>query len=187
MATKAVRLNTTSGKLERTPDLVETSEVASTPSADKIPRASVDGTLAPGWISGPLPISVLPVAVDGEMSSTKLVRANDSRLGNPAVGGDLGGSALAATVIRLQGRAVANTPPLNGDGLVWNSVGNRWEPATVGGGAGNATQLQGRNIASGVPALNDTLVWNGTAWAPAAVSGGGASPAASLFLFERYT
>jgi hypothetical protein len=37
----------------------------------------------------------------------------------------------------------------------------------------NAGSIQGRPVSSNTPANNDVLQWNGTAWTPAAVSGGG--------------
>ena len=168
-------------------DMVHAARVSLIPGAGQIPQADAAGKLDAGWI-GDVPFAALPVAASGENSSTKVVRADDSRLGNPAVGGDLSGTAASATVIRLQGRAFANTAPSNGQGIVWSHVNNRWEPADVGGDAGNATALQGVAVSSATPATGDALVYNGTAWGPGA-GGGGAEESVGnkLILFERYT
>jgi len=53
-------------------------------------------------------------------------------------GGDLIGSLNAATVIRIQGRAVSNGQPSPGQLLGWNGSTNRWEPTTVSGGTGSS-------------------------------------------------
>jgi hypothetical protein len=177
------------GNIQRTPDLVESAEVAATPTGNAIPRADAAGKLDSGWI-GSVPFAALPVAESGEVSSTKVVAADDARLGNPSVGGDLSGTAQAATVVKLQGRAFANVAPANGQGIVWNQSANRWEPATVGGDAGNATQIQGRPVGAAAPATGDTLVWDGTQWGPAAGGGGGSVPdhvlaATALYLSQR--
>lgn len=187
MARKAVQLNTATGDLERTPDLVEASEVATVPTAGGIPRANGAGTIDPGWVP-PLGIAQLPVAADGEVSATKVLRADDARLGNPPVGGDLAGTAASATVARLQGRAVAATAPEDGEGLVWNHAANQWEPGSVAGGAGgDAASLQGNPVATDAPAPGDTLVWDGTQWTPAA-GGGGQDLAAGavMYLFANF-
>ena len=179
MPRKALQVNTTTGTIERTPDLVESSEVQTTPTINAIPRAAATGLLNLGWI---------PVAADGEISDAKLVRADDSRFTSPTVGGDLSGTASSATVIRIQGRAVANIAPSDGDGLIWSHANNRWEPAeVVGGGGGDATSIQGRAVLSTAPVTNDALVWNGTAWTPSPVAGGEEPVGSKLLLFERYT
>ena len=66
--------------------------------------------------------------------------------GIPSVGGDLSGNTTAATVTGLQGHAVANTLPTNGQALVWNSTVSMWQPAAVagGGGGGGVTSAFGR-------------------------------------------
>ena len=59
-----------------------------------------------------------------------------SGTGDPPVGGDLTGTAAAATVAKLRGRTVAAASPSNGQALVWNNGTNQWEPGTVSGGTG---------------------------------------------------
>ncbi len=46
-------------------------------------------------------------------------------------------------------------------------------------GALTVTQIQGRPVSSTAPATNQVLAWSGTAWIPAAVSGGGGGAGAS--------
>ncbi len=48
-----------------------------------------------------------------------------------SVAGDLSGTVGAATVIRLQGRNVANTAPTDQQALRWNDSLSQWEPQTV--------------------------------------------------------
>ena len=60
--------------------------------------------------------------------------------GDPTLGGDLSGTASAATVDGLQGRAVASTAPATGDrlrydGTQWAPSAARWEPLTNGDAA----------------------------------------------------
>ena len=58
-----------------------------------------------------------------------------------AVGGDLSGSSLNATVIRLQGRNVSNAAPLDGESLVWSSIANEWQPFFITGSGGGLVNL----------------------------------------------
>jgi hypothetical protein len=182
-----VRLNLTTGELELAAvPVLDRDEASTAAGAGLIPRADGAGKLAAGWIPL-LMLAQLPVASDGEVSATKVPRADDSRLGNPPVGGDLSGTAASATVAKLQGRTVANDAPADGQGLVWNQTSDQWEPAAVGGDAGNATQIQGRDVASAAPTVGDALVWSGSAWAPDQVEGSGVgrSAATRLYLHSR--
>src|SRR5690348_7737883 len=57
----------------------------------------------------------------------------------PALTGDTTSSAgsVATTVGKIQGRAVSNSAPNNGDALTWNTSNNQWQPSAGGsGGAG---------------------------------------------------
>jgi len=167
-------------------EMVHAARVSLVAGAGQIPQADENGKIDAGWI-GEVPFSAIPVAAAGENSAVKVVPADDPRLGNPNVGGDLSGTALSATVTKIQGRSVTATAPSDGQGLVWSHANNQWEPAAVGGDAGNATQIQGRDVAATAPNTGDALVWNGTAWAPA-VGGGGTSNSsgAILYLFENF-
>jgi len=64
-----------------------------------------------------------------------------------ALAGDVTGAPGSNTVARLQGRAVANTAPTNGQALVWNNAQTRWEPQTLSGGGG----LSGTGTANYLP------------------------------------
>jgi hypothetical protein len=57
----------------------------------------------------------------------------------PAAGGDLSGTLTTATVKAIQGQAVSNTFPSNGQALVWNSAASTWQPSTVSGIGGGVT------------------------------------------------
>ena len=60
--------------------------------------------------------------------------------GAVTLAGDVTGASSAATVVQMQGRAIANVVPQNGQALVWNSATNRWEPQTLStGGGGNGS------------------------------------------------
>ncbi len=50
----------------------------------------------------------------------------------PASGGDLSGAITAATVARLQGRALSSAAPSTGQVIAWN--GTQWAPQSVSGG-----------------------------------------------------
>jgi hypothetical protein len=144
-------------------------DVSDLPAANRVPRAGGDGTLADGWLSGAIArladltwanlsgkpssfpptshshaIGDLPVAGSGVVSSTEVVRADDSRLSdarppNGSAGGDLSGSYPSPTVARLQGRSIATAAPTTGYALAWN--GSLWAPQalnTLAGGIGDA-------------------------------------------------
>lgn len=86
----------------------------------------------------------------------------------PAFGGDITNVAgnTSLTVAKLQGRAVANTAPNDGQVLKWNVINNRWEPADdqTGSSGGGITSLNGANLSSQsfakVDDTNVTLSWN---------------------------
>jgi hypothetical protein len=140
MAQKVLVLDLTSGRIKQSDNtFIESIDVFTSPTASGIPRADGAGFIDPGWIGGIIGISHLPVASDGEVSSTELVRADDSRLVSPAVGGDIAGTANAATVIKLQSRNISNAAPVDGDVIGWNDSLGQWEPTSpsgVGGGSG---------------------------------------------------
>jgi hypothetical protein len=102
---------------------------------------------------------------------------------------------------KIKGRAVSGSVPTKDDVLQWN--GTEWAPAKIstGGGGGTANvvagsgmqksgdtlhalykqsiwsagDLLGRSLSASAPAKDDVLRWNGSAWSPAAVSGGSGS------------
>jgi hypothetical protein len=112
-----------------------------------------------------------------------VVRADDSRLGNPPVGGDLSGTAAAATVIKLRGRAVATTPPVDGQALVWNTITSQWEPGTISTGSG-AVPAGGT---TGQVLTKTGAADYATSWEDSASGGGGGRSAAiRLFLHRSF-
>jgi hypothetical protein len=171
-------------------DMVQAAMVAVSPSADKIPQADGDGKIAAGWVPL-LGIASIPVAADGVVSSTSVVRADDSRLGNPAVGGDLSGTAAAATVIKLRGRAVASGSPSAGQVLAWNATTSQWEPTTPSIGGGLSLQESGGSPITPVTSVTVspgtlTDLGGGAVAIDTSGSGGGYSPGATLYLFDHY-
>jgi hypothetical protein len=56
--------------------------------------------------------------------------------------GDLGGNTTAATVTGVQGRAVSNTAPSDGQALVWSAATSRWQPSNVAGSGGASMAYQ---------------------------------------------
>jgi len=193
--TKALRLNTTTGEVETTPAaLLDVNEAATTPTASRLPRADVDGKISGLWVGPGVALASLPVAANGEVSATKLVRADDSRFTSPVVGGDLSGSALAAVVTRIQGRPVVATLPGDAQVLAWNNAAARWEPATpTGGGAALTVRTaDGATTVANVATIrvtDGTLTNNGggaVTIATGSGGGGGSSPGALLALFCAY-
>ena len=71
------------------------------------------------------------------------------------VGGDLSGTTAAATVAQIQGRAVADTAPTEGQVYAWS--GSAWAPATIssggggGGGGGGLTYYMNYTTAADAP------------------------------------
>lgn len=70
---------------------------------------------------------------------------------------------------KLQGRALSDTAPTDGQGIAWDDGNSTWKPADV-----NAVLLQGRDVVSTAPDNGDALVWNDgdSQWEPGAVAGG---------------
>ena len=115
----------------------------------------------------------------------------------PAAGGDVSGTLTAATVTGIQNRAVANTAPVNGQAVIWNSNVSTWQPGLISQISGTVASsqlpgaggdlsgtlttatvkaIQGQAVSSTLPSNGQALVWNSgaTAWQPSTVSGGGA-------------
>ncbi len=82
--------------------------------------------------------------------------AGSITLGSSA-GGDLSGTVAAATVTKIQGRAIASAAPSNGDILAYNGGSAQWEPA--------ASDIANPSTAGHI------LVDTGTAYANVAMSG----------------
>ncbi|MBV9504185.1 MAG: hypothetical protein JO323_04180 [Acidobacteriia bacterium] len=59
----------------------------------------------------------------------------------PAAGGDVSGTLGNATVTGLRNRTVSAAAPAAGQALAWDAGTAQWEPQTISGGAGLASQL----------------------------------------------
>jgi len=75
---------------------------------------------------------------------------------------------LSHDAVSLQGKAVADTAPDDGDALVWNATAEQWEPAAVEG-TGGATALDDlTDVTLGTPQTGDVLVYDTDHWEAAA-------------------
>lgn len=85
--------------------------------------------------------------------------------GITALTGDVtatGPGSTAASVVRLQGRDLANTAPSNGQVIKWNGTSSQWEPANDAAAtpAGANTEIQFNN--SGAFGASASFTYNGT-------------------------
>ena len=88
---------------------------------------------------------------------------------DPAVSGDLTGTASAAKVVKLQARTLSAASPANGQYIGWNGTSSQWEPTSLPS-TSNASQLQSTALAVTTPISGQFLQFNGTQWAPATVA-----------------
>lgn len=87
-------------------------------------------------------------ATTGLLTSADFTTFNN-KLGPATVaGGDVTGTFSSLTVGRLQGRAVANTLPTNGQVLKWNNTLSQWEPAADDTGSGSLPTLTANQLVS---------------------------------------
>lgn len=75
---------------------------------------------------------------------------------------------LSHDAVSLQGRAVADTAPDDGDALVWNATAEQWEPAAVEGTGGATTLDDLTDVTLGTPQTGDVLVYDTDHWEAAA-------------------
>lgn len=135
------------------------------------------------------------IAINTEGRITGVTTASVS--GSIAVGGDLSGTASAATVAKINGVSLGSTTATSGNLLVangtsWISVPASGDISLASSGAVAVTRINGTALGTLTGATNgQALAWNGTAWTPttyvagtvnvsAPISGNGAGSALGL-------
>ena len=117
--------------------------------------------------------------------------ANAVRVTDP-LGGDVSGVLSNASVVKLLGRALSATTPVQGQVLTF--IGTEWVPRTQVGGTLPAatgdvggtypnllvTGLRGAPIIANPPISGQVLGFNGTGWLPVAAPSGGVTSHAAL-------
>ena len=77
---------------------------------------------------------IVTAATNPYTGSANTNLASITKPGIVQLAGDLANTATSPTVAGLQGRAVYNAAPNNGDALTWSTSNNRWQPTAAGGG-----------------------------------------------------
>ena len=188
---KALILDLVSARIKNNDEnFVEESDVSTVAVSGAIVRADSNGKIDADWLQGPLDINILPVADNGEVSSTELVRADDSRLGNPLVGGDLSGTSQSATVVGIRNIPVSATTPSNNQVLAFSLASGVYTPVDIGAGNASLTVTDGITTITNVTQLNVSSVTDegsGEVTISSSSSSGSESIGGLLFLFERFT
>lgn len=104
-----------------------------------------------------------------------------SLIGN--ANGDVTGSYTNTSVVKIQGRAVENASPDNGDHMVWQNANSRWEPTAAAAAVDSLTGSDGLTAngeadVAKTGTVTVTPTWSATV---AAVAGTGAAGSASEF------
>lgn len=74
--------------------------------------------------------------------------------GDPMIpGGDLSGSSMNQTVIKIQNKSVSTTIPTDGYSLIWNTASSQWEPQVI-------SKIQNRLVSIENPVDGYILTWN---------------------------
>lgn len=143
---------------------------------------STTGTLTTGaaTVSGlTIGTSVWPANASGVLTNNGTGTLTWAAAPNPTLGGDLTGTAAAATVSRIQGQPVSATVPAAGQVLQF--VSGVWTPAnlTGGGTVTNVTATAPLNVANGstTPALSLSPLTDTDISATAAIAGTKINPA----------
>lgn len=183
MPRKAVVVDT--GLLVQQDGFLGTTDASVTSSADKVVQGNSAGKIDSSWI-GSVPFTALPVAADGENSSTKVVRADDSRLSNPTVNGDVTGTLQATTVTKLRGRSIPATTPNDGQVLRYQQSTDSWVYGDVSSSS-SLTVTDGTTTVSNVTQLTfSSITNNGGGSVTVNDSGGDGGVGTFLYLFHRF-
>jgi hypothetical protein len=108
------------------------------------------------------PTAPTPASNDNSprLATTAFVAAQNY-LASLTLAGDLTGSVglpLAATVVGLQGRAVANTAPGNGQVLAWSAANSNWAPPAAAGGSAAQLQWNSGSVLAGLTMGGDATL-----------------------------
>lgn len=138
---------------------------------------STTGTVSTGGLT--IGTSTWPANAAGVLTNNGTGTLSWAAAPNPTLGGDLSGTAAAASVIRLQGQSVSATTPSAGQVLQY--VSGVWTPAnlTGGGTVTNVTATAPINVANGTttPALTLNPLVDADISASAAIAGTKINPA----------
>lgn len=185
MAKKALTLDA-NGMFRFVDVFLEEADASVTSASSKLVRGTTAGSIDPSWITT-VPFSALPVAADGENSATKVVRADDSRLSNPTLNGDVTGTASFATVVALRNRAIPSTTPTDGVILQYNQASNSWVYATVATGSSLTVKDSTTTVTSVNELIFSSITNNGGGSVTVNEGSGGGGVGSVLYLFEHFT
>ncbi|MGA3095260.1 MAG: hypothetical protein ABSF25_02300 [Bryobacteraceae bacterium] len=108
--------------------------------------SEIAGTLTDGQIAGGINASKIGAGTVANRAFGYLANVTSdlqSQLNEKAalgpLSGDVAGNFGSTTVVALQGRAVANIAPSDGQALVWSASANQWQPNTVSGSRGGGS------------------------------------------------
>jgi trimeric autotransporter adhesin len=94
---------------------------------------------------------------NGLLTSTDFNTFNGKLGSSSTATGDLSGTFGSPVVAKIQGRAVFNQAPTNGQVLKWNSSLTQWEPGPDNVGSGVSVPLNSGEIMAGVSGINTAV------------------------------